>query len=143
TPELKKRGNKLVRICIPKDKYGLPDFEGTKKVYERIQTLIERGKVQSAYAVGYGGTLEAVAKMAFGNKFGVHFDDEVCIQDLLEKTYGAIILEIEAHVINELGVPALLIGTVKQTPEFLFANEVVTLDEALDAWTGRLESVYP
>ena len=143
TPELKKRGNKLVRICIPKDKYGLPDFEGTKKVYERIQTLIERGKVQSAYAVGYGGTLEAVAKMAFGNKFGVRFDDEVCIQDLLEKTYGAIILEIEAHVINELGVPALLIGTVKQTPEFLFANEVVTLDEALDAWTGRLESVYP
>lgn len=143
TPELKTPGNKLVRICIPKDEYGLPDFEETKHIYKQIHSLMQRGKVQSAYAVGYGGTLEAVAKMAFGNKRGIRFDTEICIQDLLEKCYGAIILEIEPHVIRELGVAALLIGSVKKTPEFIFAKETVSVEDALKAWTNTLEKVYP
>ncbi|MDO4168423.1 MAG: phosphoribosylformylglycinamidine synthase [Lachnospiraceae bacterium] len=143
TPEFKKAGNKIVRICIPKNEYGLPDYEGTKQVYARIHQLMASGKVASAYAVGYGGTLEAVAKMAFGNGFGVRFDSEVCMQDLAEKAYGALILEVESHVIKNLGMPALLIGTVSKTPAFFFAKEQVSLDDALAAWTGRLESVFP
>ncbi|MCQ2491734.1 MAG: phosphoribosylformylglycinamidine synthase [Lachnospiraceae bacterium] len=142
TPELKGRGNKLVRICIPKDQYGLPDYEGTKQVYNKIHRLMQSGKVKSAYAVGYGGTLEACVKMALGNKLGVRFDDEVNIQDLLEKTYGAIILEIDPHAIRDLAMPALLIGTVTRTQEFRFTDSAVSVDEVIDAWTGRLESVY-
>ena len=143
TPEFKKAGNKIVRICIPKDEYGLPDYEGAKKVYKRILKLMSQGKIVSAYAVGYGGALEAVSKMAFGNKFGVKFDEEVCMQDLLERAYGAIIVEMGAHSIKEIGVPALLIGTVYKEPAFVFAGEVVSTEEAIDAWTGKLESVFP
>ena len=143
TPEFKKPGNKIVRICIPKDEYGLPDYEGAKKVYKRISKLMKQGKIVSAYAVGYGGTIEAVAKMAFGNRYGVKFDNEVCMQDLVEKSYGAIIVELGSHVIKEIGVPALLIGTVYSEPAFVFAGEVVSMTEAVDAWTGRLEGVFP
>ncbi len=143
TPEFKKPGNKIVRICIPKDEYGLPDYEGAKKVYTRISKLMKQGKIVSAYAVGYGGTIEAVAKMAFGNRYGVKFDNEVCMQDLVEKSYGAIIVELGSHVIKEIGVPALLIGTVYSEPAFVFAGEVVSMTEAVNAWTGRLEGVFP
>ena len=143
TPEFKKPGNKIVRICIPKDEYGLPDYEGAKKVYTRISKLMKQGKIVSAYAVGYGGTIEAVAKMAFGNRYGIKFDNEVCMQDLVEKSYGAIIVELGSHVIKEIGVPALLIGTVYSEPAFVFAGEVVSMTEAVDAWTGRLEGVFP
>lgn len=143
TPEFKKPGNKIVRICIPKDEYGLPDYEGAKKVYKRIHKLMQQGKIVSAYAVGYGGTMEAVAKMSFGNRYGVKFDNEVCMQDLVEKSYGAIIVELGSHVIKEIGVPALLIGTVYEEPAFVFAGEVVSMAEAVNAWTEKLEGVFP
>ena len=41
------------------------------KVYKRITKLIKDGIIKSAYAIGGGGALEAVAKMAFGNKLEV------------------------------------------------------------------------
>ncbi len=142
TPELKGRGNKLLRICIPKDQYGLPDYEGTKKIYGKVHKLMQAGKIKSAYAVGYGGALEACVKMALGNKFGVRFDDEISIQDLLEKDYGALIIEMDMHAIKELTMPALLIGTVTRKQEFVFTDSIVPLEDVLAAWTGRLESVY-
>ena len=52
------------------------------KVYKRITKLIKDGIIKSAYAIGGGGALEAVAKMAFGNKLGVIFDEEVELKDL-------------------------------------------------------------
>mgnify|MGYP000184621092 CR=1 FL=1 len=77
TPELKRAGNRLIRICIPTDAYNLPIYSEVKKVYKRITKLIKDGIIKSAYAIGGGGALEAVAKMAFGNKLGVIFDEEV------------------------------------------------------------------
>ena len=73
TPELKRAGNRLIRICIPTDAYNLPIYSEVKKVYKRITKLIKDGIIKSAYAIGGGGALEAVAKMAFGNKLGVIF----------------------------------------------------------------------
>ena len=67
TPELKRAGNRLIRICIPTDAYNLPIYSEVKKVYQRITKLIKDGIIKSAYAIGGGGALEAVAKMAFGN----------------------------------------------------------------------------
>jgi phosphoribosylformylglycinamidine synthase len=143
TPEFKTPGNKIIRVCIPKDQYDLPDFEGTKKVYAHVYDMMKQGKVKSAYAIGYGGALEAVAKMAFGNQLGVKFDQGIGMQQLLEKAYGTLILEVEPQTANNFGIPILVVGTVEEAPEFVFAKETVSMKDALAAWTGRLESVYP
>ena len=143
TPELKRAGNRLVRICIPRDVYNLPVYSEAKKVYKRIHRLIEEGAIKSCYAIGFGGTIEAVAKMAFGNGLGVIFDQEVEIKDLVENHYGSFVVEMDTRDIRKLAIPSLLLGEITTTPELVLGNEVVPLKEAADAWTKPLEEVFP
>ena len=143
TPELKKAGNRLVRICIPIDAYNLPIYSEVKKVYKRITKLIKDGAIKSAYAIGGGGALEAVAKMAFGNKLGVIFDEEVELKDLTDPKFGSFVVEMNTRDIHKLGIPGLLIGEITEKREFVFGDEVVTLEEAIDTWQKPLEKVFP
>ncbi len=143
TPELKKPGNRLIRICLPTDAYKLPIYSEVKKVYKRIHRLIQKGAIKSAYAIGGGGTMEAVAKMAFGNKYGVIFDSEVVLEDLTEAHFGAFLVEMDTRDVYKLGIPGLMIGEVTRKHEFVLGDEVVALEDALDAWKKPLESVYP
>ena len=68
----------------------MPIYSEVKKVYKRITKLIKDGAIKSAYAIGGGGALEAVAKMAFGNKLGVIFDEEVELKDLTDPKFGSL-----------------------------------------------------
>ena len=143
TPELKKAGNRLVRICIPTDAYNLPIYSEVKKVYKRVTKLIKDGAIKSAYAIGGGGALEAVAKMAFGNKLGVIFDEEVELKDLTDPKFGSFVVEMDTRDIHKLGIPGLLIGEITEKHEIVFGDEVVTLEEAIDTWQKPLEKVFP
>ncbi len=143
TPELKKAGNRLVRICIPTDAYNLPIYSEVKKVYKRITKLIKDGAIKSAYAIGGGGALEAVAKMAFGNKLGVIFDEEIELKDLTDPKFGSFVVEMNTRDIHKLGIPGLLIGEITEKHEFVFGDEVVTLEEAIDTWQKPLEKIFP
>ena len=102
TPELKRAGNRLIRICIPTDAYNLPIYSEVKKVYKRITKLIKDGIIKSAYAIGGGGALEAVAKMAFGNKLGVIFDEEVELKDLTDPKFGSFVVEMSTRDVHTL-----------------------------------------
>ena len=143
TPELKKPGNRLIRICLPTDAYKLPIYSEVKRIYRRIHRLIQKGIIKSAYAIGSGGTMEAVAKMAFGNKYGVIFDSEVALEDLTEVHFGAFLVEMDTRDVYKLDIPGLMIGEVTRKHEFVLGDEVVALEDALDAWKKPLESVYP
>ena len=63
--------------------------------------------------------------------------------DLTAKKYGSIILEVEKDNVTELGIPCTVIGEVQDAPEFVYGDTVITMDEALDAWTKKLEKVFP
>ena len=143
TPELKKPGNRLVRICIPTDSYDLPIYVEVKKIYKQIHKMIKKGYIKSAYAIGAGGTMEAVAKMAFGNKYGVRFDEEVTLSDLTDPRFGSFVVEMDSRDIYKLGIPGLLLGEVIDKPEFIFGEEKVSIDEAVEIWKEPLESVFP
>ena len=143
TPELKKAGNRLVRVCIPTDAYNLPLYNEVKKVYKRIHKLIKDGAIKSAYAIGGGGTMEAVAKMSFGNHLGVIFDSEIELADLTEPQFGSLVVEMDTRDIHKLGVPGLLLGEITNKHEFVFGDEVVALEDAISAWKKPLESVFP
>ena len=143
TPELKKAGNQLVCFDIKRDAYDKPDYQDAMDKYEKLHQAITEGKVVSAYAIGFGGMIEAISKMAFGNKLGVKLAKTVDADDLTAKKYGSIILEVEKDNVTELGIPCTVIGEVQDAPEFVYGDTVITMDEALDAWTKKLEKVFP
>ena len=143
TPELKKAGSVLVKIDIEKDAYDIPDYENVLHTYAALHEAIKAGKVLSAYAVGFGGIIEAVSKMAFGNQLGVKLADAVTKEELLAKDYGSIIVEVEKENADKLGVSCKVIGEVTKESAFVYGDAVISMEEALKAWTNTLEDVFP
>ena len=143
TPELKKAGNVLVKLDIEKDENDIPVYQNVLAMYDLLHQAILADKVESAYAVGFGGMIEAVSKMAFGNKLGVDIDTCITKRELVSKDYGSIILEVKSENVNTLGIPVKKIGTVNNSAAFTYGDVTVTMDEALAAWTKTLEKVFP
>ena len=143
TPELKKAGNVLVKLDIEKDENDIPVYRNVLAMYDLLHQAIHADKVESAYAVGFGGMIEAVSKMAFGNKLGVDIDTCITKRELVSKDYGSIILEVKPENVNTLGIPVKKIGTVNNSAAFTYGDVTVTMDEALAAWTKTLEKVFP
>lgn len=143
TPELKKEGNKIVRFEIDKDDYDIPVYEKVLFLYDEITELIKKGVIVSAYALDAYGIAAAVSKMAFGNKLGVEIADEMNEEDFFCGAMGDIIAEIDADRINEIDADYDMIGTVTNSGKFEYHNAELTVEEALKAWTGKLEKVFP
>lgn len=143
TPEFKKADNKIVRFCIPYDKYGKPVYEDAMKTYKQIHKMMKNGYIQSAYAVGFGGTLEALAKMSFGNNFGIRLDEDVRMEQLTAKAYGAIVAEIKPRHIKHIEIPSMFLGEVIEEPVMEYKDEVIDLEELYEAYSKPLEKVFP
>ncbi len=140
TPELKQAGSKLVLLDIKEKEFGMPDYDDALAQYAALRKAIENGQVRSTYALGFGGIIEAVSKMAFGNKLGVKINGELN-GDLTAKKYGDIVVEVADA--NGLPFHCKEIGEVIAEPVFECNGEKIALEEALAAWQGTLEGVFP
>ena len=143
SPELKKAGNVLVKFDIEKDKYSLPVYDKLMSLYSKITDMIKSKVIVSAYAVGFGGICEAVSKMAFGNGLGVKIDESVDRDELFTKEYGSIIAEVSADDLDKITAEYKKIALVTDDAEFVYGDAVISMKEALENWTGKLESVFP
>lgn len=143
TSEFKGAGNVIVKINIKRDEYGLPDYEDMKKTYSALYEDMQAGKILSAYAVGFGGIVEAVSKMGFGNGIGAVVDSSVSESQMLQKDYGAIICEVKETDTDSLTVSAVCIGHTTENGSFRYQDVDITMEEALAAWMGTLEKVFP
>ena len=143
SPELKKAGNVLVKFDIEKDEFDLPVYSQLMSLYADITKLIHEKKIASAYAVGFGGICEAVSKMAFGNELGVTLNDRLSIDELFAKDYGSIIVEMDPEDYAACKLAGKEIGTVTEQPNFVAGTTSISMKEAYEAWTGRLEEVFP
>ena len=141
TPELKKAGNYLYLLEVKPDKMEMPNYRMLLAMYKVLRQGVGRGAIKSAYAVGFGGIAEAVSKMAFGNRLGVCFDGKFNVDELFEKKYGAIVVEVENC--GELPAVARKIGRVTDDGVFEIGEERIAMDEMLQAWTSRLEDIFP
>ena len=141
TPELKQAGNYLYLLEVKSDQMGMPNYRMLLAMYKALRQAVGKGAVKSAYAVGFGGIAEAVSKMAFGNRMGVCFDDKFPVDELFEKKYGALVVEVENC--GELPAVARKVGRVTDDGVFEVAGERIAMDEMLQAWTSRLEDVFP
>lgn len=143
TSEFKDAGNAIIEINIKRDEYGLPDYEDMKKTYSALYEDMQAGKILSAYAVGFGGIVEAVSKMGFGNGIGAVIDSSVPESKMLQKDYGAIICEVKETDVDALKAPAVRIGCTAENGSFHYRDVDITMEEALAAWSGTLEKVFP
>ena len=141
TPELKKVGNKLIRVDIPFDEYNIPVYETVRDAYDKIYDLASKGKVYSAYAIGFGGLAEAISKMCFGNLLGVKLEEGLSADDITKKTYGALLLEVAPEDLPD--VAYTMIGEVIDEPQIIHGNDMLPLEEVLEAWEEPLEKVFP
>jgi len=134
---LKKAGNKLVLVVPEYDEAGLPKAESLMKVFDEVHALLSTGKAVSAYTPTYGGIAEAVMKMSFGEMLGVDFDESLSLSDIFGYCYGAFLLEVQSDVTE-----GKLIGTVTDKAEISYKGESLALNELLNIYEGKLESVY-
>ncbi|MDU3397466.1 MAG: phosphoribosylformylglycinamidine synthase [Clostridiales bacterium] len=143
TPELKKPGSKLALFEIVRDQYDLPDYSQVMEGYGAVFQDIKNGRIISAYAVEGNGIAEAVTKMAFGNKLGVKLENNLEPKDFFAAGWGNLVCEVLEGKVESLSVSCRVIGEVTDKGIFEYGNTVITMEEALTAWTGTLENVFP
>lgn len=143
TPELKAAGNALVKFQIEKDKFDLPAYEQVMKLYDMVAALIEKGVIVSAYVLDGKGAASAISKMAFGNKMGVALDKRLEAVDLFDAETGGILAEVQAGRLSDISCAYTLMGVVTDDGRITHKWTTITMEEALKAWTGRLEKVFP
>ncbi len=138
SPEFKKAGSKLVLVSPDYDKSGLPVTESILELFKTVNALMREGKVYSAYTPTIGGVAEAVMKMAMGNGFGFKFDTDVTLSDIFSYKYGSFLLEVD-----ETTNVGTRLGTVTETPEFVYGDEKLTASSLNKIYEDKLESIYP
>ena len=140
TPEFKQAGDDIFCVDIPFDEYGIPDYEEAGEIYDRIHKLMQEGQIAAAYALGAGGMIEGIAKMAFGNMLGIAVTPELSMEELKQKRYGSLLLELAPDA-EEL--PGTFIGTLKEEEVLTYLGEDIPLSDMLKAWQAPLEPVFP
>ena len=142
TPELKKPGNKLVWLRIERDGYDLPVYGQVMDQYGKFTEDIRAGRIVSAYALDRHGVIASASKMAFGNHMGVKIEHNMDERDLFAPAFGDIIAEVKDGEVGNLQITYTVIGEVTDQDSFEYGSVRIGMDEALAAWTGKLESVF-
>ena len=138
SPEFKKAGNKLYLIKhTPLNNY-MPDTDQLKELFSQVSTAIEQGKIISAYAVGFGGVAEAVAKMSFGDCVGA--DVKMDEQALFDYAYGSFVVEAADDFECDY---AELIGTTIDKAEVVFNGEAFAIDSLQKVNSQKFCKIYP
>lgn len=135
SPEFKKAGN---YIYLLKHQLLNPvqiNVEQLKKLFDFIYNQIQNGKIISAFTLQFGGIMEALAKMSFGNDLGFNIDTK---ENLFDYGYGSFVVETE----QPLEYPdAILLGRVAD--EFVVNGEKLDKVNILAAWRGTFNAIYP
>lgn len=139
--ELKRAGSRLVVVNTPINKDCTPDFAELSKNYELIHELIKDKKVLSSAAIGYGGILETIGKMSFGNGVGVKLDETIDIKELQKYTYGSVLLEIPSDI-KVSGDNVKVIGQTTEESVISHGSDTVSVDELLKEFDGGLEEIF-
>ncbi len=139
--QFKRAGSKVVMAELPVDaETGLPDYEKAMAFMMHIYEGVRNGSILAASVVKEGGAAACVCKMAFGNKMGFTFSQALDKETLFAAKQGNIVAELAAGTVLENAVE---LGTVNDNGVFIIDGEVLTADELIEAWTGKLEGVFP
>ncbi len=136
--DFKDAGNKLYIMRHTPLENGMPNTAQLKELFTQTSALIASGVVRSAYAVGFGGVCEAVAKMSFGNEVGAKI--EISEEELFNYAYGSIVVE-ATHSIES--AYAELLGETTNASTIEINSESFTIEELREVNSARFATVYP
>jgi phosphoribosylformylglycinamidine synthase len=140
TNVLESEGTDLYFLPMKKDENAIPDFNYLKDLYAAIYKNIQSGNIKFATVVEKGGIAPAVTKSCLGNGLGFSFvGDADC---LFSEHYGDIIISIEDK--KQLGdeFACMFLGTTTKS-DFTYFDKFVSQADAVEAYTSRLNSVFP
>lgn len=138
-------GRRVVLLEIPQDGSGLPDWSKLKDFYNEILMRMQTKEIVAASVVKEGGAAAAVAKMCFGNKVGFTFAEDLTAEQLFTPKAGAIVavVSIESQMFEDSALTAEFLGSTTGYEEIRIAGEKIQLDQAIAAWSGTLEKIFP
>ena len=134
SPEFKQKGN---HIYLIKNKIvdNLPDIDYTKREFEYMRENILNGKIVSAFTLQYGGIMEALCKMSFGNDLGFNVNTDL---NLFDYGYASFVVETTEKLDSEFAVE---LGVVDD--QFIVNGEAMDKAACLAAWRGVYGKLYP
>ena len=138
SPEFKETENKVVLLKPEFDEDGKPVISSIIELFKIIEDLNERNVLNSAYTIGFGGIAEAIMEMCFGNKIGFEYESEFSVNELFDYCYGGFILELNNN--EDVGIT---LGKTIEKEEIIYGKESLALNELLNIYENKLESVYP
>ena len=137
SPEFKAAGNKIYIIRHTPNADLTPNTDQLILNFENVHNEIKGKKIVSAWAVGFGGVAEGLAKMSFGN--GIGADVKLSENDLFSFGNGSLIVEST----EELNIPnAEFIGTTI-ADRLIINGEEIAIGEAFEANRSMHTQVYP
>jgi phosphoribosylformylglycinamidine synthase len=126
SPEFKKTGNQIYLIKHQPDELGNPNLEQLKQVFNFMSENIHNKKITSAFTCQFGGIIEALCKMSFGNDLGYNIHTK---EDLFCYNYGSFIVETEHELHFE---HAIELGKVADS--FIINDEKIDKEACLKRW---------
>ena len=147
SPEFKAAGHRV--ICVAPAHYGedwRPDVNGLLDTFSLVEQLVRDGAACAISTPGYGGTAEALFKMALGNRIGLTLDTHVSIDNLFAPAYGSFIIELADEAALPESTDTVLVQELGQTgADYTLSTgeETVDLAHLQEIWEGALEGVFP
>lgn len=135
SPEFKKRGNYIYLLKHRIGNSAEINVSQLKSLFAFVYQQIQEGKILSAFTLQFGGILEALVKMSFGNDLGFNIQTE---EDLMIYGYGSFVVETEQPLNH---TDAILLGTVDNS--FVINGEIIDKNRVLTAWRGTFNGIYP
>jgi phosphoribosylformylglycinamidine synthase len=136
SPEFKGAGNGLYLVKHNPNADWTPNTEELKANFKAVTAEVEKSNILSAYAIGFGGVAEAVAKMSFGNEIGAVLTcDEATLFDY---SYGSILVEAK-----EAFEGAIKVGETTAEKSIEVLGEKFSLEELYIANSAKFEKIYP
>ena len=138
--QFKQNGSTVKLVKLPVDEAtGLPKYKEALDLMIAVADGIKNGTVLAASVVREGGSASAVCRMAFGNKTGFTFAQNLDSKDLFAPLQGSFVLELA----DENAFDGVVLGTTNDNSVFIIDGTVYTCDDLIEAWAGKLEKVFP
>ena len=136
--DLKKEGNRLYLLQHKPLANYMPNTDQLKRLWADTTKVIHAGQIVSAYAIGFGGVCEALAKMSFGNEKGANI--RIDEQKLFDYQYGSMLVEATQALDIE---DAVLLGEVTNSETLVINGEAICRETLYEACTAPFSKVYP
>ena len=144
SPEFKNENSKVIELKVKREEDSLLNMDEFKKMLIVVESLNKAGKILALNSIKSGGMLEALVKMSIGNKIGFDINGEITSDELFERNYGSMIIEVSKDFnlesIKELEYK--VVATTNSEMKINILSEVFEIDELIGSLSEKLETVF-